>query len=641
MNYILGEQALACISLLPGRGAVFGHVYMCSLFELFNNILLLSFSWQETQIHAASCARPSDNSQQDEGPHDLRTQINLAKILIICFIADHNLPFLLVDHLTDLCKNMFPDSAIAQGLHMKRTKCTEVAKKVGCVISEDLVKQLRQNKFSVIIDESTDVSATKCVTIIVKFYDSEKGKIVTKMLDLISVYGENPQMSGSTGDSLFNMLLETLNSYNVPLNNLVGFAADGASNIMGDYNSLSSRLRQDFPGITIFKCICHSLHLCASVASKELPRHCEDLIRNIYTHFAHSAKRKHMFKHFQSLLDIKPHKILHPSQTRWLSLFQAVERIVEQWDALKEYFASIEAQEKLRAVTLILKDLNDPSMFLYLNFLKFILPTINKLNLLFQREGPTIFHVHFQLNRLYKTTLQYFCRKELLDRVDISSFDPTENTNHVLLGNIYLGAFVHGLLQKEEYNRNTDMVNNVRSRCRLFMIKLCEEIKKRFDMKDPIWQMTSYFLPERFLDRHSRDMMPSLYPLVQCLPRLYMGDIQALDNEWRSIDSTPLPPDLTANSCEPVSFYQKLACVTEDNEYLFKNVATFALNVIALPVTNTDAERLFSKLHLVKTDIRNKLNLDSVKALCYISEVVKEQGCCYEFKPSEAMMASA
>lgn len=134
--------------------------------------------------------------------------------------------------------------------------------------------------------------------------------------------------------------------------------------------------------------------------------------------------------------------------------------------------------------------------------------------------------------------------------------------------------------------------------------------------------------------------MPSLYPLVECLPRIYEGDIQTLDNNWGSIDSVPLPTDVTEKSREPIEFYHKLANVTEGDEHPFKAVATFTLQVLALPVTDTDAERPFSKLRLIKTDIRNKLNLHSVKALCHISEAVREQGVCYKFKPSGSMMNS-
>lgn len=130
-------------------------------------------------------------------------------------------------------------------------------------------------------------------------------------------------------------------------------------------STLTSKLRQHMPSIIIFKCICHSIHLCASEAAIMLSRQCEDLIRNTVTYFSHSAKRTYEFLQFQTLSSLKTHKLLHVSQTRWLSLHQAVERILEQWDALKQYFSSIEGVEKLRSISLIIKDLNDPSIFLY------------------------------------------------------------------------------------------------------------------------------------------------------------------------------------------------------------------------------------------------------------------------------------
>ena len=106
---------------------------------------------------------------------NLEGQIKMATILMICFIAEHNLPFLISEHLTELCKVMFPDSAIAQDIHMKRTKCTEYTKRIAATVQEELAQKLRKNPFSVIIDESTDTSKTKCMCVIVKFYDQDDG----------------------------------------------------------------------------------------------------------------------------------------------------------------------------------------------------------------------------------------------------------------------------------------------------------------------------------------------------------------------------------------------------------------------------------------------------------------------------------
>lgn len=118
---------------------------------------------------------------------------------------------------------------------------------------------------------------------------------------------------------------------------MIGFAADGANVMMGVNNSLSTLLKQDIPNLFVMKCICHSFHLCASYDCKKLPRSVEDLARDIHNYFL-SPKQSMAFKEFQEFADVKPHKILHPSQTRWLSLHSVVKRLLEQLPALKLFF---------------------------------------------------------------------------------------------------------------------------------------------------------------------------------------------------------------------------------------------------------------------------------------------------------------
>lgn len=567
--------------------------------------------------------------------------VALAKILMICFIAEHNLPFTIVEHMIDLCKVMFPDSAIAQSMNMKKTKCSELTRSLGNCITSELIQKLKQHKFSVIIDESTDVSTTKCLTVLVKYYDPDANIIHTGTLELIDMYDNNRECIGSTGENLYELLIHTFTSNQIPLDNFVGFAADGASNIMGEHNSLSSRLRDAMPGITIFKCICHSIHLCASEAAKTLPRHCEDLLRNIYTYFSHSAKRKHNFKQAQLFLELKPHKILHACQTRWLSLHQAVTRILEQWEALKMYFTNNVTEERLKSVEYIVEHLNDPSVFLYFSFLNFILPSFTRLNLMFQKDGPTIHFLHFHITQLYNNLLRYFCRSEVVEKADPMTIDPNSSSNHKPLNQIYLGPAVHGLLQTEAYVQNPGMVAYVQSRCREFMITMCLQLQKRFDINSPFWRMTSYLCPKTLLDSKSRDSMPSMYDFVHHVPRIYSGNLADLDTEWRNLDTTPNVRDLSAEGCNVIEFYTKLGEM-KDNEgvHQFKNLATFALQVLALPTCNTAAERLFSKLNLIKTDIRNRLQMPALQSLTVLSESVKLQDCCYKFRPSEAMLHS-
>ena len=199
------------------------------------------------------------------------------------------------------------------------------------------------------------------------------------------------------------------------------------------------------------------------------------------------------------------------------------------------------------------------------------------------------------------------------------------------------------LLQTEAYNINVNNMNEFiyqfRRDCRQMMIKLCQEIKKRFDMDDDLLRMISFFHPMKVFNYSSRQHLPSLGPLVRKMPRIYTGDIQMLDDEWRNLDSITLPDEFQpSDNCGVVHFYQKLGSFQECGIYYLKNLSIFSLQILALPVSNVDAERLFSKLNLIKTDIRNRLNVDSVKSLILISESVKDAEACYLYEPSEAML---
>lgn len=177
---------------------------------------------------------------------------------------------------------------------------------------------------------------------------------------------------------MFSLLLESFSSLNIPDTNIIGFGSDGCNVMMGASNSVASRFKEQCPGIFILKCVCHSAHLCASEACKELPRNCEDFARNIFNFLKSSAKRQAEFLQFQSFLQIEPHKILHPSQTRWLSLNLVVERILEQWEALKLYFTDIWFNQRLHSVEQIYTNLCNPFTKLYLYFLEWILPKFTR-----------------------------------------------------------------------------------------------------------------------------------------------------------------------------------------------------------------------------------------------------------------------
>ena len=54
-----------------------------------------------------------------------------AEVLMTQYLIEHNVPFSSADHLTDLVKQMFPDSRIASKFACRRTKASAVGRTLG------------------------------------------------------------------------------------------------------------------------------------------------------------------------------------------------------------------------------------------------------------------------------------------------------------------------------------------------------------------------------------------------------------------------------------------------------------------------------------------------------------------------------
>ncbi|KAJ2941002.1 hypothetical protein O0L34_g13129 [Tuta absoluta] len=565
--------------------------------------------------------------------------VKTAEVKLSAFLVEHNLSIKAIDHMTELIKDIFPDSKTAQQISLKRTKATAIATAViGETEKEALVTKLKQTKFSVISDESTDISTQKSSCIVVRFYDDTPKQIVSKFWELSKIFdSSNPDLAneGATGKNLFNSLIKSFEKESVPLTNLIGYAADGCSVMMGENNSVASRLKESLPGITIIKCVCHSAHLCASQACKELPRRCEDLAREIYGFFKCSSKRQCQFAEFQSFLNLKPHKMLHPSQTRWLSLVAVVDRLLEQWDALKLFFTNTYLSEKLIATDIILNTLNNPLMKMYYNFLAWILPKFTEFNKYFQSESVMITSLNDKVREIYRNILLCFLNRDYVMRQELENINFENPENWLRNEQLYLGVRVMNDLKNPEVTRSKVELNKYFNVCRKFLITSAKEIKKRYRMNDPLLSKLHLLHATNAASAKFREVAPSIYPLLELLPRVVSVDnvslIKKIDDQWRNLPSKFNELDLTL----PIDKFWSALYQCED----YRELSQFALNTLCIPNSNAQCERVFSKVNLMKTKIRNKLSTETVNRTLLVAQHVKANGSCIDFKPSPEMLS--
>jgi len=74
-------------------------------------------------------------------------------------------------------------------------------------------------------------------------------------------------------------------------------------------------------------------------------------------------------------------------------------------------------------------------------------------------------------------------------------------------------------------------------RCRDFFVVAAIEMKKRYNMADPVLSQLVMLKPQNAISHSFRETSPTLLPLIKSLPRIVSDtqQMQAIDDEWRSL----------------------------------------------------------------------------------------------------------
>ena len=79
-----------------------------------------------------------------------------------------------IDHLTDIVKTHGEGSTLCQ-IRLQRTKCSCLIKNVvSPALKCDLIEDLKNKKYAIIIDESTDVAIQKHLCLLVHYFSDKR-----------------------------------------------------------------------------------------------------------------------------------------------------------------------------------------------------------------------------------------------------------------------------------------------------------------------------------------------------------------------------------------------------------------------------------------------------------------------------------
>ncbi|XP_055585459.1 uncharacterized protein LOC129738300 [Uranotaenia lowii] len=516
----------------------------------------------------------------------------------------------------NLSKLVFNDSKVAKSLKLNRTKATAIVVNViGATQHDFLVDLMKSHRFSLIIDESTDISTIKSLVMVVRTYLYKNEELIVHDFNYHVI-----ELVEADATTIYNAIVLKFQEDNIPYkNNMIGFGSDGANVMLGGVHSVSALFSKEIQNLFVMKCICHSMALCASYACKTLPYEVEWLCREIFNHFSNSPQRTLKFAELQSLMDLKPLKMLHPAATRWLSLEEVVKRVNERLEALKLYFnyhdLKLDAKQ-LEKVVKINAALNNPITTLTLAFLEYMLPKLNRLNLLFQSEDSKIYVLHDEELTLLADITKNFIKPEKFQSGNGFSI-PLVPTSYCSLNQLYLGIKVEEVM--DQLRSKNKLTKETEEKFRMvvlnYYVAVTQQIRSRINLDNAVLKNLSIINPQHI---KSNDYI-SIYPLLKNFPNIASENLQEIDNEYRELTSmVQLPQDCG------LSFWNKILKTKRGNDqYAFPFLRKVIPELMCLPHSSAAAERVFSSYNLNKTKTRNRLCTSTMIGILSSKDFIK------------------
>ena len=319
----------------------------------------------------------------------------IAELKLAAHIACHS-SIATVDHLGEIVKNIS-----GKDISLHRTKCSALIKKaLSLAVHDELLTDLKDQSYSLIIDESTDTGMEKQPCVVVRDYSQLKKCIVTTFLGIIA-------LESGTAEGILNAVVQFLDTNKLQVEKCIGLATDGCNVMCGRNNSVITKFQAVCPRVVHIRCICHSIQLCSSYALKTLPHNIEFMVAETYNWFCHSTVRQQKYKQLYSCINVgeEPLKILKVSDIRWLSIAPCVQRVLDQYEELKLHFQLVKDEECNYTAELLYQMYCTPENKLYLLFLKPILLELNRVNKLFQLDKGSPVKLLGELITLYSTML--------------------------------------------------------------------------------------------------------------------------------------------------------------------------------------------------------------------------------------------
>ncbi|CAC5363056.1 unnamed protein product [Mytilus coruscus] len=454
---------------------------------------------------------------------------------------------------------------------------------ISTVIIEDIIKSLDNKPYSIMIDESTDISVDQNLLIYIRFLNQSLGKFEPKSCLL----GVRKLRDGATAGKITQEIFDSLNDFNINLSNMCGIATDGAAVMVGKHSGVVTRIKETVPGILSSHCIAHRLALASGAAADSVQYlvKFQEIISSIYKYFSKSPKN---MSRLDKIFDIvkKSECETHATRfkqvfhTRWLSFDGSVSAICDNYSSLLSILSE-DKGAKAQDLSILCKAYQS-STIEYTVVHPLLSVTVDKINGHFENEDGFMF-------------------TKFLD--DVPSDFNCEKFH-------FKG---HDIRDSGKYR------DEAKSACRNFVSNLLENLNRRFSFEgdsEVLSSMCNIFNPILYSNDCKDKFLKSAKQVVQHFSDCNLNDFE---NE-EMLDQIVTFSHVVKSSYSHCSNSINDVCqVALKHKEVYPYVFKAAEKLLTVPVSSVECERGFSRQNIIKTKLRNRLSTDSLFHLMMIS----------------------
>jgi hypothetical protein len=542
---------------------------------------------EETGNHKKNCDVVKMNSAMSMFVRSVNNKdeekISIAELCLTYHGLNHHHSYLSSECGIKLSQQVFSDSAICKKVHCARTKLSSIVENILYPKSVALhLSKLGDKRFSISTDASNKGNI-KLYPIAIQYFTKEKG-----ITNFVLNFYEDPN---ETSFAIYKNLKESLEKNNLQIKNIIAFGADNASVNYGINKSVYVNLKNENDLILKANCNCHIVHNTAKYCLMKISLDIENLVTKIFSHFSHSAKRINALKSCYEFVKYEYSEIVKYIPTRWLSLYPALERIINNMEAIKSYFIGIGPKECDNIITEFIWDQNDSDREftfyeLFIHFAHQFMQVFHETVLILENKSTNATDLYNIMDGL---------RGKIKNRIEYKFFGSKVTQKLHLFSDKERKSFENSALNAYE--------------------RAIEYLEKSFDFQNSIFK--------------------SLL-VLNLVNKLEYENVLKLENIFR----LKINGDQLFQECcdvnkilEDLNKQQDIKCVEKWCKFFsilnLPNLLKIVETVMAIPIGNDFVERLFSIMRNTWTDERNRLGITMLRA--EICTKVNFEMTCLEF----------